>query len=181
MLRDLRTAVVAAITFTVLLGVGYPLAMTGVSRLVAPGRADGSIGAHGSRLIGQDFSRDPSLFQSRPSATGYSASATAFNNQGPNQKALATQLRGFVRTYLRRERPYTPGLTAARIPVDAVTTSASGIDPDISAANARIQAARVAARRDLPRGRVLALVGAHDHHGSVNVLELNQVVEEATR
>ncbi len=81
--------------------------------------------------------------------TGYAPDATFFNNQGPNQKDLADQLKGYVDAYLKRERPYTPGLTAAKIPADAVTTSASGIDPRISLANARIQANRVARERGL--------------------------------
>ena len=90
-----------------------------------------------------------------------------------------------MRRYLRRERPFTPGLTAARIPSDAVTTSASGVDPDISEADARIQADRVAAERDLPLPRVLALVDDHASRPflglagprSVNVLELNLALD----
>ena len=112
--------------------------------------------AVGSKLIGQDFSKDQGYFQSRPSVTDYNPSGTYFNNQGPNQQDLADQLKGYVDDYLKRERPYTPNLTAAQIPADAVTTSASGVDPQISEANARIQANRVARERGLPLRRVLA-------------------------
>jgi K+-transporting ATPase ATPase C chain len=189
-MRELRTAAVAAVVLTVLLGLVYPLAMTGVAQVAFPNKADGSVirkdgKAVGSSLIGQDFSKDDSLFQSRPSATGYDPSGTVFNNQGPNQKDLAEQLRGNVRAYLKRERPYTPGLTAAKIPPDAVTTSASGVDPAISEANARIQANRVAKKRGLPLPRVLDLVDEHSSRPflglagprSVNVLELNLALE----
>jgi len=206
-MRELRIAAIAALTFTVLLGVAYPLVVTGASQVVFPGRADGSFVRDGdrvvgSRLIGQDFSRDtgrtdadgnpvleadPRYFQSRPSVTGYAADATFFNNQGPNQQDLADQLKGFVDAYLKREKPYTPGLTAARIPSDAVTTSASGVDPEISVANARIQANRIAPERGLPRAAVLRLVDEEAHRPlfglagdrSVNVLALNLALAKA--
>jgi K+-transporting ATPase ATPase C chain len=193
-MRELRSAVVAVVALTVALGLAYPLAITGVAQLGLGGRADGSVvhrGATpvGSRLIGQSFTRDPSAFQSRPSATKYSADATFFNNQGPNQRELATELRAGLAAYLKRERPYTPGLTAARVPPDAVTTSASGVDPDISAADARIQANRVARRHGLPLARVLALVDAHASQPlfglggpkSINVLELNLALDREAR
>ena len=183
MLRDLRSAVLAILACTVLLGLAYPLAITGVAQVTFGDKADGSlVRGEGSRLIGQDLSKEGGLFQTRPSATGYAADATFFNNLGPNQRDLAKLLRANVRRYLRRERPYTPGLTAARIPSDAVTTSASGVDPDISVANARIQANRVSRERGLDRSRVDALIdevasrpllglgGAR----SVNVMRLNE-------
>jgi potassium-transporting ATPase KdpC subunit len=179
-MRELRIAVVAAVALTLVFGLAYPLAMTGAAQVLFPGKADGS-----PELIGRDFSDDPSLFQSRPSVTGYSPDATFFNNQGPNQQELADQLKGYVDDYLERERPFTPGLGAADIPPDAVTTSASGVDPHISEDNARIQANRVAAERELPLERVLAL--AHEHSSrplfglggpkSINVLELNLALE----
>jgi K+-transporting ATPase ATPase C chain len=191
MMRELRIAAVAAVALTVLLGLAYPLAMTGAAQVLFPNKADGSVierdgRAVGSRLIGQDFSDDPSLFQSRPSVTDYSPNASFFNNQGPNQQDLADQLRGYVDEYLTRERPYTPGLRAADIPADAVTTSASGVDPQISEDNARIQANRVAAERELPLERVLELIDDHSSRPlfglggpkSINVLELNLALEE---
>ena len=167
-MRELRTAAVAIVTISLVFGLVYPLALTLVG------------GAGDRSLIGRDFSRDPSSFQSRPSATKYSADATFFNNQGPNQKELAGQLRTNLRRYLRREH-----LTdASRVPSDAVTTSASGVDPDISVANARIQARRVAQRRGLSRARVLKLIDEHTSRpllglageGSVNVRELNRAL-----
>jgi K+-transporting ATPase ATPase C chain len=191
MLRELRIAAVAAVVLTVLLGLAYPLVMTGTAQVLFGSQADGSVierdgRAVGSRLIGQDFSDDRSLFQSRPSVTEYSPSATFFNNQGPNQRDLAEQLQGYVDEYLERERTYTPNLTAAGIPADAVTTSASGVDPHISEDNARIQANRVAAERDLPLQGVLELIDDHSSRPllglagpkSINVLELNLALEE---
>jgi K+-transporting ATPase ATPase C chain len=191
MMRELRIAAVAAVVLTLVLGLAYPLAMTGAAQVLFPNKADGSVierdgKAVGSRLIGQDFSDDPSLFQSRPSVTEYSPNASFFNNQGPTQQALADQLKGYVDDYLERERPYTPGLEAADIPADAVTTSASGVDPAISDDNARIQANRVAEERDLPLERVLELIDDHASRPlfglggpkSINVLELNLALEE---
>jgi K+-transporting ATPase ATPase C chain len=206
--RELRTALIAVIAFTVMLGLAYPLAMTGAAQVIFPGRADGSMIERdgrvvGSRLIGQDFSRDtgeqdadgnpileadPRYFQSRPSATGYAPAATFFNNQGPNQQDLADQLKGYVDAYLERERPYTPGLTAADIPSDAATTSASGVDPHISGDNARIQANRVAEERGLPLARVHELIDDHASRPlfglagekSINVLELNLALDRET-
>jgi potassium-transporting ATPase KdpC subunit len=185
-MRELKTAAIAVVALTLVLGLAYPLLMTGVSQVAFPGRADGSMIERdgkvvGSKLIGQDFSKDPSYFQSRPSATEYAPAATFFNNQGPNQKELADQLKGYVDAYLKRERPYTPGLTAADIPSDAATISASGVDPHISEDNARIQANRVADERGLDRARVLELIDDNASRPlfglagdkSINVRELN--------
>ena len=169
-MRELKTAIVAVIALTVVLGLAYPLAMTGVAQVAFPGKADGE-----ARLIARPYPAD--LFQPRPSVTGYAADATFFNNQGPNQQDLADQLSGFVHDYLKREGPYNPGLSAADIPSDAATTSASGVDPDISVDNARIQAGRVAERRRLDRARVLDLIDAHARRGIVNVNDLNAAVE----
>lgn len=179
-MRELRTAVIVAIAITLVFGLAYPLVMTGVAQVVWPSKADGD-----ATLIAKDYSKDASLFQSRPSVTGYAPDATFFNNQGPNQQALADQLTGYVKAYLKRERPFTPRLTAADVPPDAVTTSASGVDPQISYDNARIQANRVAAKRDLPLDRVLALVDDATSRPllglggpkSVNVVELNTALE----
>jgi K+-transporting ATPase ATPase C chain len=179
-MRELRNAAIAAIVLTVVFGLAYPLVMTGAAQVLWPGKADGD-----PTLIAKDYSKDDSLFQARPSATGYAADATFFNNQGPNQMALADQLKGYLDAYLKRERPFTPGLTAAQVPPDAVTTSASGVDPQISAANARIQANRVAQKRGLPLARVLELVDDATSRPllglggpkSVNVVKLNDALE----
>jgi potassium-transporting ATPase KdpC subunit len=179
-MRELRTAAVAAIVLTVVFGLAYPLVMTGAAQILWPNKADGD-----PTLIAKDYSKDKSLFQSRPSVTGYAADASFFNNQGPNQKALADQLKGYLKAYLARETPYTPGLEAADVPPDAVTASASGVDPQISADNARIQANRVANQRGLPLERVLDLVDDATSRPllglggpkSVNVVKLNRTLE----
>jgi potassium-transporting ATPase KdpC subunit len=159
-----------------------------------PNKADGSQvevdgKVVGSRLIGQQF-RGPRYFHSRPSATDYSANVTFFNNLGPNSKELRDLFRDNLASYLRRERPFNPGLRAADVPPDAVQTSASGVDPNISQANARIQARRVAEERGLPLERVLRLVDDNTDgralgvlgEPGVNVLQLNLAVDrEAAR
>ena len=168
-----------ALGITLVLGLAYPLAMTGAAQVLFPTKADGD-----PTLIAKDYSKDPSLFQARPSVTGYAADATFFNNQGPNQQALADQLRGYMDDYLERERAFTPDLTAAEVPPDAVTTSASGVDPDISYDNARIQANRVAAERDMDLQQVLDLVDDATSRPllglggpkSVNVVKLNEAL-----
>lgn len=215
MRKDLISGVVAVLAFTALLGVAYPLVITGASQLAFGDKADGSLITRGgrvtgSKLIGRDFSvpvldaagrprkdadgaavtrPDPRDFQGRPSATGYSPSATSFSNRAPNSSAARFFYRDQLTAYIALNGPSTPGLTRARVPVDAVTTSASGVDPDISVANARIQANRVAAARHLPLGRVLQLV--HDHtdgrflgvlgEPGVNYGELDAALDAETR
>jgi K+-transporting ATPase ATPase C chain len=171
-MRELKTAAIAVVVFTVALGLVYPVVMTGAAQVAFPRKADGE-----ARLIARPYGND--LFQPRPSVTDYAADATFFNNQGPNQRKLAEQLKGYVAAYLKRERPFTPGLTAAKVPADAATASASGVDPDISVDNARIQANRVAERRGLDRAQVLELIDAHSRRGIVNVNDLNAAVEAA--
>jgi K+-transporting ATPase ATPase C chain len=190
MLREFRIAAIAAVVLTLVLGIAYPLAMTGVSQVLFRNQADGSVVVRGravaSHRIAQDFSQNPGYFQARPSATTYNPSGTAFNNQGPNQKDLADQLKGYLAAYIKRERPFTPNLTPAQVPVDAVTTSASGVDPDISAANARIQANRVARERRLPLRQVLQIVDDHASRPlfglggpkSINVVDVNLALDD---
>ena len=191
MRRELTTSALAIAVLTLVFGLAYPLATTGLAQLLFPGKADGSRVERdgrviGSRLIAQDFEGDRRYFQPRPSATGYDPAGTYFNNLGPNQRELRHHLRGNLRTYLRRERPTTPGLGPDDVPVDAVTTSGSGVDPHISEANARIQARRVARARRLPLGPVLELVeestdgralGVLGEPG-VDVLELNLALDD---
>ena len=179
-MRELRNATIAAVALTVIFGLAYPLVMTGVAQVLLPNKADGE-----AKLVAQDYTDDAGLFQSRPSVTEYAPDATFFNNQGPNQQALADQLSGYVEDYLERERPYTPDLVAGEIPPDAVTTSASGIDPHISEENAEIQANRVAEERGLALDRVLELVDDASSRPllglagdkSINVVELNEALE----
>jgi potassium-transporting ATPase KdpC subunit len=215
MRRDLQASVIAAVVLTLVFGVAYPLITTGVAQVLFPGKSNGSE-VHrdgklvGSRLIGQDFRKpvlgpggkpkmdkdgnpvleaDPRWFQSRPSQSSYDGSATFFGNLGPNSKELSDAIKANLDSYLALERP-TPGLTARDVPVDAITQSGSGVDPDISQANARIQANRVARVRGIPVQRVRKLIDDNtDGRGlgffgepGVNVLELNLAIDrEATR
>jgi K+-transporting ATPase ATPase C chain len=188
-------ATVAAIVLTVALGLAYPLVFTGVAQLVAPGRADGSLIERdgqvvGSRLAAQAFTR-PEYFHPRPSGTdpAHNAAGTTFANLGPTNPDLAAAVRERVASILELERPYNPGLEVGDIPVDAVTTSGSGIDPHISPANARLQTARVAEERGLTPERVAELVDEHTDgrflgvfgEPGVNVLELNLALDEEPR
>jgi K+-transporting ATPase ATPase C chain len=189
MRRDLTNSILAIVVFTVMFGLAYPLLTTGVAQVLWPNKADGSQVERdgrvvGSRLIGQQF-RGPGYFHSRPSATEYSANVTFFNNLGPNSRELRDLFRENLAAYLRRERPFNPGLRAGDVPPDAVQTTASGVDPHISQANARIQARRVAEERGLPLERVLELVDDNTDgralgvlgEPGVNVLELNLAVD----
>lgn len=185
MRRDLLTSLRAIVLLTVLLGLAYPLAVTAASQIAFPGRADGS-----ARLIGRDYKQDPRSFQSRPStATSYDAATSAFTNLGPNSKDARDTFAKSLAAYLKLERPFDRGLTAAQVPVDAVTSSASGIDPHISPANAAIQAHRVAAVRHLPLNRVKQLIADNTDGRSlgvlgepgVNVRELNQALDQLRR
>ncbi len=211
MRRDITASLIAALAFTLLFGFAYPLIATGVSQVLFPNASDGSqVKLHGrtvgSKLIGQSFTirhpisadqrgklgkkqvktPDPKYFQSRPSVTTYSADTTFFNNLGPNNKELMQEFKGYIRDYLALERPYDPGLTRRDIPVDAVTSSASGVDPHISQANARIQAHRIAKVRGLSLDRVNQLIDDHTDgralgvlgEPGVNVLELNIALNE---
>ena len=208
MRRELTTAFIAIAVFTVLLGGVYPLAITGVSQVAFPGRADGSLIERdgktvGSSLLAQPFvidtgerdadgeamtRPDPKYFQPRPSATGYDPAATFFSNRGPNQNTAKAFYEEQLAAYLDLEAHFNPGLEAGSVPVDAVTTSASGVDPHISEANARIQAARVASERGLTAARVRDLLedntdnralGVFGEPG-VNVTELNIALDEVT-
>lgn len=191
MRRDLLTAAIAVVVLTLVLGIAYPLAITGIAQVAFPGKANGSklsIDGRvvGSSLIGQDFGGNRAYFQSRPSATGYSGDVTYFSNLGPNSVEAREAVRENLAAYMARERPYVPGLSKDRIPVDAVTESASGIDPHISHANAWIQAHRIAAVRRLSLTRVNDLISAHTDgrflgllgEPGVNVLRLNIALDK---
>jgi len=216
MRRDVVTSIIGIVLFTILLGLVYPLVITGVSQVAFPGNANGQklyVNGKlvGSKIIGQSFARpvigkngkpeekeeelvtkpDPRYFQSRPSATeggAYNAAASTFSNRGPNDKATAEADAENIKAYIELEKPYDPGLTAASVPVDAANTSGSNLDPEISAANAHIQAHRVAALRHLPLATVNALVSKYtDARGlgfsgepGVNVLELNLALDRMT-
>jgi K+-transporting ATPase ATPase C chain len=192
MLRQLRSSLLAVIVLTVLLGLVYPLAITGLAQVLWPHQANGSrVEQHGrlvgSLIIGQDFRGDARYFQGRPSASADDPAVTGASNLGPNSARLSLQIRARLSAFLRRETPYEPGLTAAAVPADAVTTSGSGVDPDISMADASIQAHRVAAVRGLPLAAVMRLVAEHTDGltgglfgpVSVNVLAVNLALDEA--
>jgi potassium-transporting ATPase KdpC subunit len=215
MKRDIVTSAIGIVVLTLLLGILYPLAITGVSQVAFPGNANGQqITVNGklvgSKIIGQQFTdqvvkngkpqvdkngnpvttTDPKYFQSRPSATvpPYNAAGSAFSNAGPNNIATRDAIIANIQAYIALERPYVPGLTAAQVPVDAANTSASGIDPDISPANAWIQAHRIAAVRHLPLPRVNQLISTYTHgrglgfsgEPGVNVLQLNLALDRLT-
>ncbi|WP_445151306.1 potassium-transporting ATPase subunit C [Baekduia sp. Peel2402] len=187
MRKDLIRGVLATVLFTVLLGLAYPLVMTGIAQVAFPGKADGSLVGDRSTLLGQAW-KGEQYFQPRPSATDYSASVTYFGNHGPNQQSTMYLTRQNLQAYMSREGKYDPGLHASAVPPDAVQFSASGVDPQISEANAAIQAHRVAAVRRLPLARVQQLVrDATDGRAlgvfgapGVNVTKLNLALDHET-
>jgi K+-transporting ATPase ATPase C chain len=182
MSTDLLPAFRLTLVLTVLTGVIYPAVVTGIAQVAFPTEANGSletVGGRvvGSRLIGQAFSK-PEYFHPRPSAAGagYDAGASSGSNLGPTSQKLIDRVKLSIAQY----RLENPGHTGA-IPADAITASGSGLDPHISAANADIQAARVAAARAVEIGRVRGLVAAATEEPwlglfgepRVNVLVLN--------
>jgi potassium-transporting ATPase KdpC subunit len=196
MLQHIRPAVVLIVLMTFLTGVIYPFAITGFAMVVFPHRAGGSMITRdgtviGSALIGQNFTSDK-YFHSRPSATNtpdpndptknvdapYNAANSSGSNLGPTSQALVDRVKADVETWRK------DGVTAP-IPADAVTTSASGLDPDISPAYALLQVARVAKARNLPEDRVRALVMSETSgrvlgfigEPRVNVLKLNLALD----
>jgi K+-transporting ATPase ATPase C chain len=195
MLREIRPAIVVLLALTLITGLIYPLAMTGIAKIM-PHQAQGSLIERdgkviGSALIGQNFTSDK-YFHPRPSATTepdpkdptktipvpYAADNSSGSNYGPTQKDLIDRVKGDAAA-LAKENPGTP------IPVDLVTTSASGLDPDITPAGAMFQVPRVAKARGLPVDQVQALVEAHVEGRTlgvlgepvVNVLALNMALD----
>ena len=191
MVRNLVSSAIAIVVITVALGLAYPLVMTGFAQVAFPSQANGSLikvdgKVVGSKLAAQGFT-GRQYFHERPSATKppYDAGATAFANLGPTNQQLASNVNAQIKAILRLEGPYNPGLTVHDIPVDAVTTSGSGIDPDITPAYAQLQARRVAAVRHLPLSTVRQLISKYTTGRSweffgepgVNVLELNLALD----
>jgi len=191
MLRDLKSSVLAVVVLTLLFGLAIPAAFTGFAQVAFSNQSNGSLvkvdgKVVGSRLAAQAFTK-PQYFHPRPSGTApaYNAGGTTFANLGPTSSDLAKNVRTSARAILKLERPYNPGLTIRNIPVDAVTTSGSGIDPDISPANAALQSRRVAAVRHLPLATVQKLVDENTDGRSlgffgepgVNVLKLNLALD----
>jgi K+-transporting ATPase ATPase C chain len=194
MTRALGRSVIAVVVLTLVFGLAYPIVFTGFAQVAFADKADGSLVERdgtvvGSKLAAQAFTK-PEYFHPRPSATApeYNAAATTFANLGPTNPDLAKAVRERAAAILELEGPYNPGLTIGDIPVDAVTTSGSGIDPHISPANAELQTARVAEERGLSEERVAELVDEHTNgrflgifgEPGVNVLELNLALDEET-
>jgi K+-transporting ATPase ATPase C chain len=216
MRRDIVTALISMLVLTLLLGIVYPLLITGVGQVAFPGNANGQkvyVNGKlvGSKIIGQSFEKakigkngkpveeeeeivtepEPRYFQSRPSATeggAYNAAASAFSNRGPNSKITEEADAENIKSYLELNKPYDRELTVAKVPVDAVNTSGSNLDPEISEANARIQAHRVAALRHLSLSTVDGLISKYTSgrglgfsgEPGVNVLELNLALDRLT-
>lgn len=196
MLKQIRPALVMIVVMTIITGLVYPLAMTGVSQVAFPYQASGSLiekdgKVIGSELIGQNFT-EAKYFSGRPSATSgpdpadasksisvpYNAGASSGSNLGPTSEALLSRVKDDV-AKLKEENPH------AAVPVDLVTTSASGLDPDITPAAALFQVPRVARTRGLPEERVYQLVKAHTQdrflgilgEPRINVLGLNLALD----
>jgi K+-transporting ATPase ATPase C chain len=197
MLREIRPAIVVLIALTLITGLAYPLAMTGIAEVIFPYQAQGSMierngAVIGSALIGQQFTSDK-YFHGRPSATTatdpndstktvpapYNAANSGGSNLGPSNKALVDRVKGDLDA-LKKENP------SATVPVDLVTTSASGLDPDISPDAALFQVPRIAKTRNLPEDRVRQLVADHTEgrlfgllgEPRVNVLRLNLALDQ---
>ncbi len=198
MLREFRPAIVVLVALTLITGLAYPLAMTGIAAVIFPYQAQGSMIERngtvvGSALIGQQFTSDK-YFHGRPSATTatdpndstktvpapYNAANSGGSNLGPSNKALIDRVSGDIDT-LKKENP------SAAVPADLVTTSASGLDPHISPEAALFQAPRIAKARNLPEDRVRQLVADHTEgrlfgllgEPRVNVLLLNLALDQA--
>lgn len=179
MLKDVRTACIAIVLFTAVFGGLYPLVVTGIAQGLFGAKADGQ-----ARLLGTAPPRGPGFFQPRPSATDYSTTATAFSNLGPNGIDTRDAIAANIAAYAKRE-----GVRPDQVPADAAQMSASGIDPDISPANAHLQARRVARERGVPEAQVDKLVDDHTDgrelgflgERTVNVHDLDQAVAELGR
>jgi len=191
MQSELRPAIVVLLLLTIVTGVIYPLAVSGIGQVAFPREANGSLIERdgkpvGSRLIGQPFS-DPKYFWSRPSATGpvpYNAGASSGSNQGPINPALADAVKGRIEALRAAGGP-----ADQPVPADLVTASGSGLDPHISPAAAAYQVARVAKARGIPEDKVRALVAEYTEgrqlgllgEPRINVLLLNLALDDLAR
>jgi K+-transporting ATPase ATPase C chain len=193
-MKNVLSSVIAIVVITAVFGFAYPLIMTGFAQVAFKSQANGSLitvngKVVGSKLAAQEFT-SAKYFHERPSATSpaYNAGGTTFANLGPTNHQLAQNVHAAAEAILKLEGPYNPGLTIHDIPVDAVTTSGSGIDPEISQAYAQLQSARIAAVRHLPLATVQQLVSTYTTGRSlgffgepgVNVLELNLALDRGS-
>jgi potassium-transporting ATPase KdpC subunit len=191
-MQNIVRSLVVIVAGTLVLGLAYPAIMVGFASVAFPDKASGSLVHVDGRIVGSKLAAQaftwPRYFHPRPSATApaYNAGATTFANLGPTNPDLAKAVEANADAILKLERPYNPGLTVGDIPVDAVTTSASGIDPDISPANAELQSRRIAAVRKLSLATVQKAIDDATHGRSwgvfgepgVNVLELNLALDK---
>ena len=193
-MRALVSSVIAVVVITVVFGLVYPAVMTGFAAVAFSSKANGSLITKSGTVVGSSLAAQgftgKDYFHERPSATSpaYNAGATTFANLGPTNPQLAKNVDAALAAILKLEGPYNPGLTKHDIPVDAVTTSASGIDPDISQAYAALQSHRIAAVRHLPLSTVQSLISENTDgrrlgffgEPGVNVLKLNLALDKET-
>jgi len=192
MLRDLRASVIAVVALTVVFGLAIPAAFTGFAQFAFAHQANGSLVKVNGKVVGSELAaqafNQARYFHERPSATApaYNADGTTFANLGPTNPQLTANVAKEAKAILKLEGPYNPGLTIHDIPVDAVTTSGSGIDPGISPAYAQLQSKRIAAVRHLPLSTVESLIHENTDGRSlgffgepaVNVLKLNIALDK---
>ena len=189
-MRTALRALIATLLLAAITGIAYPLVMTGIDQVAFAHDANGSLvdvngQPVGSALIGQQWT-GPQWFYGRPSAVQNDAATSSGTNLGPRSQQLADDIKARAAAILKVESPYTPGLTTAEVPVDLLTASGSGLDPDISVAAAQFQAPRIASVRGLPLDQVMSLIDAHTADKTlgflgeprVNVLELNIALQE---
>jgi len=183
MIKELRLALVLLMSLIVLLGLVYPLTVTGIAQIFSPGTANGSFlynaqgEAIGSRLIAQNFTR-PDYFHPRPSAVGYDAQQSGATNAAPSSRRLIEKI-------TERTEAARAGLGERQIPIDMVTASASGLDPHITPASAYMQAPRIAGLRNMAEGDLWTLIAEHVEDRTfgifgeqrINVLQLNRALD----
>jgi len=193
MIRNLTRAILFTLVLAVLTGLVYPLVMTGFAQVAFHAKANGSVVTVNGRQVGSAFVgqlwKGPEWFYGRPSVIDYDASTSQGSNLGPLSKTLATDIEQRSKAIIALEGAYHPGLTTAQIPVDLLTASSSGLDPQISPAAAKFQAPRIAATRNIPLSEVMRLIDENTAQPTlgflgeprVNVLELNLALQQLSQ